>query len=112
MINKVNSSAYIAKSQSKSKHLKANVTNKNAFSINVSLVENIIFDLQNSQKSISKEAIQQRIVLSVLNDFLGEQASSENKFKTLYDKVNETLSKNSEGQNLILEAIKKYKLAD
>lgn len=112
MINNVNSTSYIKKTQATQKFsIAKGASKKNSTSlVNISLVDNIITDLQNNKKTVSKDNIQQRIVLLVLNDLLGEQASSENKFKALYDKVNKTLTHNSEGQSLIVDAIKKYDL--
>jgi len=112
MINKLTSSAHITKTQSKQKHSKTITKSKNnaATEIDLSLISSIIVDLQNNRQAVTKSTIQQRIVLLVLNDLLGEKASNENKFKAMYDRINETLNGSSQAQRLIMDTIKKYDL--
>ena len=72
------------------------------------LVHEIISELANEKSTISNETVQHKIIVKTLMANFGFGASTEPKFKKMYNHINASMKQNTKAQTLITEAIKRY----
>ncbi len=76
--------------------------------VSQSLVNEIINELRADKDDITPQTVQHKVIVKALMNNFGYAATTEPKFKKLYEHINRQFSKDEQVQALIVKAIERY----
>jgi hypothetical protein len=108
MVDKLNRTAPVASANISRSKVSTRASTSQAPVMSRTLIHEIISELASEKSTITGEAVQHKIIVKTLMANFGFAATTEPKFKKMYNHINTNMKQNPQAQSLIAQAIKRY----